>query len=152
MTKIEALSLEAVKYVAWRMRDADRIEISAMMHKLAPDELAHHIVARCKHGFVVGTEEPIAVAAANEVWPGRYEVMMFATDKWPKVALSATRQIKKKVIPAMLKDGLKLAFCFVHAEHKIAYDWLISLGFKENNALPEWGKNGEEFKLMVWRQ
>ncbi len=152
MTKIEPLSIDAVKHVAWRMRDSDRTEISAMMYKLAPDELAQHVIARCKHGFVVSKDEPIAVVAVNETWPGRYEVMMFATDKWLQVALSTTREIKNKLIPTMLKDGLKLGFCFVHAEHKSAWEWLQYLGFEEQCALPEWGKNGEEFKLMVWRQ
>lgn len=134
------------------MREADRIEISAMRHSLKPDELAQLCVSESRFGFVIGNGEPIAAFGAIEAWPGRYNAWMFATDKWPEIALSATKQVKKKTIPDMIKAGLKLGFCFTHSAHLVAHRWLKSIGFTEDAELPIWGRNGEPFKLMVWRQ
>lgn len=148
---IQPLSFEAACFVAWRMRDIDRREISSTMKLLAPDEFAKNFTNICKFGFVVVGVNPIAVFGINEVWPGRFEAMMFATNDWPHVALSAAREIKRVLIPKIKAAGLKLGFCFVEATNKQALRWAKYLGFSEQTEIAAWGKNDENVKLMIWR-
>ena len=150
--QIEPITAEAVRYIAWRMRDKDRQEITSTSTKFKPNELAETIASVCKLGFTITKDShPVAVFGLNEIWPGRFEAMMIATDQWQSVALSAAKEIKRNLVPQIKKAGLKLGFCFVRANNEPAYRWAKYLGFDEQTQIDGWGKNDESFKLMIWR-
>ena len=152
LVQIEPITLDAVKFISWRMRDKDRQEISSTTMKLRPDEFAETFSRICKFGFVVSRDnQPVAVFGINEVWPGRFEAMMIATDHWQSVALSAAKEIKRNLLPKIKQSGMKLGFCFVRKDNDPAFRWAQYLGFKEQTQIEGWGKNDEAVKLMIWR-
>lgn len=130
----------------------DRQEITSTSAKFRPEEFAETIASVCKFGFVVNKDaNPVAIFGINEIWPGRFEAMMIATDQWQSVALSAAKEIKRNLVPQIKKAGLKLGFCFVRANNDPADRWAKYLGFQEQTQIDGWGKNDESFKLMIWR-
>ena len=137
--------------MAWRMREADRREISSIMTTLQVGKFAEQFAALSKYGFVVSIGKPVAIFGINEVWPGRFEAMMIATDQWPQAALTTAKEIRRKLLPQIKSLGFKLGFCFVNAENAAASRWAVHLGFKEQTEIAGWGKNNEGVKLMIWR-
>lgn len=152
--RILPLEIGAVASVATRMRAADAREIYACRWTADPITIAHAVVEQSRFGFVAWTagNTPAAVVACAEHWPGFYQVAMFATDDWPDVAAITSRAARRWIKPAMLDAGGRRAEARSHASHSEAHRWLTWLGFVAESRMPEFGRNGEEFILFVWRR
>lgn len=150
---IMPLDWRAVLHVALYIRECDRAEIDAGMVAYDAVELAGKIVALSRFGAVAASDDgtPAAVVCAVEVYPGAYQVGMFATDDWPRVALGLTRWLRRSMIPAMLAAGGHRAECRSIAGHHTAHRWLESLGFVREAVLPDCGKGRETFYQFAWR-
>ena len=142
----------AVASVAYNLRQADREELAATMARFDSSAIAAAAV-RVLFGFVAATDDgvPVAAVGANEVWPGVYQVGMFATARWPEVALGTTRHVKRWLMPAIREAGVHRAHAFSLATHQEAHRWLFWLGARVEARLAGWGKGGEDFLLFVWR-
>ena len=150
--KLDKPSLLDVMYVAHHMRDWDRREVFAGRFSDDPDTLAMDIM-RHGHSWVVGDERAIAVVGAVEILPGGWSVLMFSTDEFPKIALSLTRFIKKRMIPLMIGWGARWAECRSVEGHDQAHGWLEVLGAKrDRDPLLNYGKNGETFFRFAWEK
>lgn len=151
--RILPLEIGAVASVAKRMRAADAREIYACRWTADPLTIASTVVEQARFGFVAWTAGgPAAVVACAEHWPGFYQVAMFATDDWPDVATITSRAARRWIKPAMLAAGGRRAEARSHAAHSEAHRWLTWLGFVAESRMPEFGRNGEEFILFVWRR
>lgn len=152
--RIRPLEEDAVALVTLRMRAADAREIYACRWKYDPLDVARQVCALSRFGFVAWTPdgEPAAVVCAREDWPGLYQVAMFATDAWPRVAASATRFCMQAIRPAMIAAGCRRAEARSAATHAQAHAWLHRLGFVAECRLPAYGKDNEEFILFAWRR
>jgi len=136
------------------MRAADAREIYACRWREDPDDVARDAIAIASVGFCAWTPAgvPAAVVAGAELWPGFWQVAMFATEDWDCVAASTTRAIMSAMIPAMLVAGGRRAECRSHVDHEAAHRWLARLGFVAEAKLWDMGKAGEDFILFVWRR
>jgi hypothetical protein len=94
--------------------------------------------------------QPVAVCGAMEIWPGVWSVFMFATDRWPEVALSVTRWVKRHLIPALVAVGAHRAECHSIEGHHTAHRWLGLLGAHVESVARGMGKKGEDFRRYVW--
>ncbi|MGB8275592.1 MAG: hypothetical protein WCF16_10035, partial [Alphaproteobacteria bacterium] len=148
---IEPLSSSAVLHVAANMRAEDRREIDACRWVFDPEQIARETFALARFGCVAHADGvPVAVVAAVEYWPGFYTVGMFATDDWPKVALSLTRWARARMSAQLLAAGANRMECRVVQGHETAMRWLESLGAAREAALSDCGRNRESFFLYAW--
>ena len=145
------LTLEHTLRVALVMRAEDRREIFATRHRDDAAELARLAVALSRFGAIAATalDRPVAALGAIEAWPGVFQVWMFATDDWPKVALEATRWCCRVLRPAMLAAGGHRAECASLDGHRQAQRWLERLGFRREATMPAFGRHGETFHRYV---
>jgi hypothetical protein len=152
VTAIRPLDAAAVGFVAARMREMDRAEIFATRCDDDPGRVAAETTVYARLGGVAWAgEEPVAVVCAIPLWPGAWSVGMYATDRWPRVALGVTRWIERSLIPDLIGVGAHRAECRSLAEHAAAHRWLERLGAVREAVLPDYGRNRETFHLYTWR-
>lgn len=139
-------------HVARRMRRRDMDEIYATRWSDDPVSLVDAIMSGGEFGWVAGLDDgtPVAAFGAIPAWDGVWEVWMFATDEWDKIALSSTRFIKKTVIPALEKSGAHRLQCRSMSHHVVAHRWLETLGFQKECHLRGFGNKGQDFFLYCW--
>jgi hypothetical protein len=145
-------------YIARNMRDADKEEIYATRWSDSPNQLVDDCmtVAALPTSFTVicGLDKPIAVLGAIEPWPGVWEVWLFATDDFRKIAFSMTKYVRKVFIPVLLERGMHRAQCRSIASHTGNHEWLYNMGARQDATRPYrgWGKNGEDFLMFEWHR
>lgn len=147
---IEELTGEHIRAVAARARDIDRQEILATS---GIDDLVAHI-AYLEHmpqlGVCVSKDgDPVCVVGAAFMWPGVVSMFMFATDRFPEVAIETTRFVKKVLFPALRDAGVHRLQCHSIATHKTAHDWIRFCGADQETLVPAYGKNREDFVLFA---
>lgn len=146
------LSEAALGYIAYNLRREDRQELAATMDEFDSSRIAW-ASARATMGFIAATDDGLPVAAVGAVllWPGVYQVGMFATVLWPEVALGTTRHVKRWLMPAVREAGAHRVHAFSLATHHKAHRWVLRLGARCEARLSGWGKNAEDFLLFTWR-
>lgn len=134
------------------MRERDAAEVFARRWDDDPLAVAA-LICQARWGKVLGLPgKPIAVVGAHEVWPRVASVFMLATDDWPQIALSATRWVKRTLIPVIHGSGVHRADCQSIADHDVAHRWLRALGARHEATHPMMGRNGETFLTFVWER
>lgn len=146
------LTVGPVSEVLYNLRAADRREIEATVHRFDSHALALATCA-CRLGFVAADEDltPIAVLAAGELWPGVWQLGLFATPRWPEVGRAVTRLARRWLAPRLRALGAHRAQAFSIAGHEEAQRWMLRLGARCEATLSGWGRGGEDFKVFVWR-
>lgn len=147
------LTVEAVGHVLFNLRDCDRRELDATLWRFDSEALAHATCA-ARLGFVAAADDltPVAAVAAGEVWPTVWQVGMFATPRWPEIALPCTLAVRRLFHVKLAELGAKRLHAFSIADHEIAHRWMLRLGARCEATLGGWGKGGEDFKVFVWRR
>jgi hypothetical protein len=153
--KLASPSLLDVMYVTRHLREWDRKELFATRFDEDPDRLAMDVMGWgplwwVAGGAVDGRDKAIAVIGAREVWPGMWSVGMFATDDFPKIGLSLTRWVKRAMIPAVVRQGIRRGECRSIEGHAVAHRWLETLGAKRTGESTNYGKGGETFFTYAW--
>ncbi len=152
--KLLPLELAAVEAIARAMREADAREIYATRATEDAAQLALDVVRYSRLGAVMATEDgaPVAAIGAVEGWPGVWQVWMFATDRWPEVALGTTRWAQRVLKPALLAAGAHRAECRSLARNRATHRWLESLGARAEALHSGYGKAAEDFITFAWRR
>ena len=150
--KLKPISEPLVRVVALAMRHIDKEEIYATRWDEDPTSLVKEIVRNTLIGAVACTnnDEPVAAFGGYEMWPGVWDVWMFATDRWLEVAKELTIHIKKEFIPALEEAGVHRAQCFSLDTHYTAHKWMEYLGAEKEGILTGLGKNKENFIVFKW--
>lgn len=149
--KLAKLNEADLLYVADNMREWDAREIFATRWTDDRADLAAAVLACGEFGWVAGDGGlPVAAFGASPSWNGVWQVWMFATDDWPKVALGVTRFIKKVMIPALEEVGCHRAECRSMEGHVVAHRWLEALGAHKESELKHYGRDGQTFYLYCW--
>lgn len=155
MIFIEALEdrhADDVLTICKNLRAQDRKEIFATRFDDKPEDLLETTMKVKGSAWIVFKDlEPVAVLGITPVVPGGWAGWAFATDSFPKVAISLTRFIKKGIIPSLLASGVKHVQAMVWTEYHQARKWLRGFGAREEAVIPNLGKGGEDFALTVWR-
>lgn len=151
MTEIHPINYGNTLYIAKRMRALDREEIFATRWDESEESLCADAVAVPGMSFIVSKNgEPVCALGGVPEHPGCWSVWMFATDKWNSVALTATKFVKRWLIPAIENTGANRAECKSISTHSVAHKWLDSLGATRESVLERYGKNGEDFYIFRW--
>lgn len=154
------MEYEPLLYIVQNMRELDRYEILATLYEMETDE-ANELITQMTldSATKIGIgwigyrgNEPIAVLGMSMMRPNVAQVWMFATDRWPLVALSLTKFAKKTIIPLLKDSRTHRAQCFSIEGHHVAHRWLDMLGATEECEVPNYGKNGESFHLFAWSE
>lgn len=153
--RIETASPDAVRAVAFKMRERDFAEFSAVSYAETRFELAEVLTARYGDSpdVHVGFEglDPICVGGSVMARPNVITLLFFATDRFPEIALPATRYIKKQLLPRLIEAGVHRIEAVSMAGHDDAHEWLKTLGLKqETGPMHGYGKNGEAFIQFAW--
>ncbi len=145
------LSPVPLRAVLADLRPADRAELAATLWEFDPAAIVEASAA-ARFGFVAlaGDGQPVAACGAAELWPGCYQVGLFATTRWPEVAAAVTRRIRRDLIPALLAAGARRAQAMSDARHAEAHRWLRRLGARCEARLTAFGTGGEDFLLFAW--
>lgn len=150
--RLSPLAPGPVAHVLYNLRQADRAELAATLWRFDGAALAA-ASAEARFGFVALADDdaPVAVAGAQELWPGVFQVGLFATPRWPEVARGVTRALRRDLGPALVAAGAHRAHAFSHAAHATAHRWLLRLGARCEARLTGWGRDGSDFLLFAWR-
>ena len=154
------MEYEPLLYITHNMREKDRAEILSTLYEMTRAEATELITqmtldASTKSGIGwIGYRggEPIAVLGLTMMHPNVAQVWMYATDRWPLVALSLTKFAKKTIIPLLKDSKTHRAQCFSIEGHEVAHRWLKMLGATEECVAPNYGGNGEAFHLFAWSE
>lgn len=149
--RMERPTLMSLAYIAHHLREVDQREVFAGRYT-DPDALA--IDALTVPGFtdVVWLDAlPVAAIGGREQWPGVWNVWCWGTDEFPKVKLTLTRHILRTLVPAMIAQGGWRGQCYSRHDHTESHAWLEWLGFEREAVMRQFGRDGSDFYLYVWR-
>lgn len=150
---ISALDESAALYIAENMRHQDLAEAEALDHpgSTTPKSIAAGFMACAPSAWCAWRGlEPIAMVAANPLWPGVWQVGMFATPRFPEAVLTLTRFVVCDMIPAIKSSGAHRAHAYAMAGNPKADRWFKALGARQEARLTGFGRGGEDFFLYAW--
>jgi hypothetical protein len=140
-----------VVFIARRMRALDAEEILPLIQTGKPEDLAAGMVAAGGIATVALSDGvPVAAYGAYLGRPQIWTVWMFATDRWPEVALSVTRDIRRSMMPAMLDGDAVRADCWSMEGHDMAHRWLEVLGAVREATVEDYGPTRKSFHCYSW--
>lgn len=140
-----------VVFIARRMRALDAEEILPLIQTGKPEDLAAGMVAAGGIATVALSDGvPVAAYGAYLGRPQIWTVWMFATDRWPEVALSVTRDIRRNMMAAMLDGDAVRADCWSMEGHDMAHRWLEVLGAVREATVEDYGPTRKSFHCYSW--
>lgn len=150
MTIIDVASTRQVYQVARHMRERDFTEFRALASTDDRTELARVLAKRYADREDVLCAalggEPVCIGGVIEFWPGVVTLVFFATDAFPKVALTVTRFIRQQLFPRLEQAGVHRIQAIALAAHDDTHGWLRTLGLsQETGPMHGYGKRGEAF-------
>ena len=133
------------------MRQLDAEEILPLTWTGRPEDVAAGIVGAGGLQFVALCDgAPVATWGTFERLPALWSVWMFATDRWPLVALSVTRHIRF-MLPAVFEDvGAARADCWSMDGHDVAHRWLEMLGARREATVEDYGRPRKKYHCYSW--
>jgi hypothetical protein len=140
--------------VARNMRDSDLAEFLAVSFAEDREALADDLTLRYGHrddliaGYVDG--EPVAVGAAIEARPNVLSLLFFATDGFPRAALTLTRFITRELFPRSREAGVHRIEAISIEGNASAHRWIETLGLSIETPIYGHGKDGQTFLQFAW--
>lgn len=132
----------AIRFIIAHLREADRRELSA----LGGDPAAWAAAFAELDGLtrlIWRDGAPVAVMNLSAFLPGVCWASGVATDDFPRVAITVTREIRAMFAQAFAA-GARRVETRSWAGHP-GRRWLKTIGFEEEVRLPGFGRGGEEF-------
>ena len=94
---------------------------------------------------------PVAIFGTVPVWPHVWVAYAIATSGFARVVPSVTKHIRGFIIPALLRAGAHRVEARALATHTTSHRWLTkALGARHEATLHGYGRNGEDFHVLVW--
>lgn len=138
---------ETVLHVVLNMRERDKEEIYGVRFDPNPFLLVNDVMAQASYSWVAWHDgRPIGVGGGAPRHPGVWNMYMFATDEFPRIALGTTRFVRKTVFPQLFGelDARRLQ-CDSHEAHTDAHRWLEGAGFVKESVRRAYGKDGADY-------
>lgn len=150
-------------HLARNMRPDDANEISLMAETSNPDDFAARTFSMLPfsvYSAVFGVDMAPDAIAFMGVWPmNEHKTLctaaLFATGEFPILAGKFVRHLRRFVAPVMLANGVRRIECRTLASYTAAHRLLRALGAVEETGpegSPDYGPNGESFKLFAMRR
>jgi len=149
-------------YIASNMRELDRTEVMPIEFDEDPRVIAHKYFSLSDRRYVAryrdaSRSNPVCAWGARQRHPKTWDVWLFATDMFPTVALSVTRQIRAELIPQLFDLGAHRVQAISNRESLAAHKWLSGLGASIEHQdgpcgglVENFGKGGEGYYRFVW--
>lgn len=152
MTEIREAIYSDVVFIARRMRRLDAEEILPLVWTGKPEDLAAASIYGGGYSRVAFADDgaPVAAWGANLTRPLWYSVWMFSTDRWPEVALTVTRNIKRELMYELIDAGGVRADCWSMDDHHVAHRWLECLGARREATLEDYGPSRKTYHCYSW--
>lgn len=147
ISEIEPIGLRSI---IKHMREHDREEIFAMRSDDDDDQLASDVIAAGDLKWMLSRERPICVWGAQPMWPGVWNVWMFATEEFPRVGKTLTKFVKNVEIPLLVERGIQRAECKSIATNAVAHRWLEATGAIREARHANYGRLKESFYTYAW--
>lgn len=152
--RIENATPAAVYAVAARMREHDRLELSAVLPFDHVPDIALHLAntygERDDVKVVYVEDRPVAVIGAVMTRPNSLALLMFATREITTIGLPLTRWLRREWLPRMAGAGVHRIEAASILGYPDMHRWLRSLGLKREALMKRFGKRGESFLLYAW--
>lgn len=150
--KVTELYPEGVYHVVHNMREKDKVEIYATQWSDEPSIFSTEVCRYGNFAFVGHAEdgEPVVCAGAVPRWDGVWQLWMFATDRFPEIAMSAHRFAKTVFFPSLDAAGWHRLEAHSIGTHDVAHRWLEKLGAYKESEMTKYGKRGETFFVYCW--
>lgn len=148
MVTLLAPDYPAVSYISNFMRQADRDEIYNVIGHANPWLLARAAIDACGmgHGVVAHVRGvPVAILGYHHLRPGVGVAFAFATDAFPRAALSLTRYALRVMRPMLRAQGYHRLECQSRYGHDAAHRWLEMMGFRCEGVLRKYGSDGSDY-------
>lgn len=150
--KVTELYPEGVFHVVQNMRDKDKVEIYATQWNDEPTIFATEVCRYGNFAFIghADDNEPVVAAGAVPRWDGVWQLWMFATDRFPEIAMAAHRFAKTVFFPSLDAAGWHRLEAHSIGTHDVAHRWLEKLGAYKESEMTNYGKRGETFFVYCW--
>lgn len=151
MVELVPATYGEVVFIARRMRALDAEEILPLTWSGTPEDLAAGVVmSNSLKTVALSGGVPVAAYGAGLMRPLIYSVWMFSTDRWSEVALSVTKDIRRRMMPEMLDSGAVRAQCWSMDGHDVAHRWLELLGAVREASIEDYGPTRKTFHCYSW--
>jgi hypothetical protein len=150
MIGIGNLTQYGLEYVLGNLREHDQLEVAATVDQGSALDTAKLLWSVPGPKWEMRTHDniPAIVGGFTPVWNGLGSGWMFGTDDWDAVALECTKAVKKHIIPALERNGVRRIEARPMAGNDKALRWLKLVGFKQDAVTAQFGRGGEDFLLF----
>jgi len=145
LVEITPAAYASVAHIARRMREADALEIYPHLFRQTPEDLAMHSSRSAKAYTALSDGEPVAAWGAGEQFPKVWQCWMFATDRWPEVASTVTKFIRREFSQELINSDAVRLHCWSADDHHVAHRWLEVLGFIREATLEDFSQDRQTF-------
>lgn len=135
--------------VARNMRADDHREIAAARWRFVRDEFAQEVASAMVTWGVSIDDQPTAVVCACQAFPGMWEVMLFATDGFPRVLKEVTRLVRNEIVPAFFAVGGRRAES-LSASWRRSDKLMLSFGARKEGIRAAFGVDGSDYIQWAW--
>ena len=131
----------------------DREEIYALIGERNPFLVMNAAMAQRNFSWLAWhDDQPVAVFGGSEALKGIWQMYLFATPLFPKVALGLTRFAKREVVPRLFGEiGAHRLQADLHEKHVYAHRWLETLGAKRESVRAGYAPDGADYFHYVLR-
>src|SRR5262245_28749131 len=150
--RIEIATHDAVKYIAYHLREMDLRELTAMSAYVDPrPTLADRVMANALMCFIARNESaPISCWGMVPMWRGVGLAFAFGTDQWGSALLAMTKQVRGFMMRFLLENGYHRIECRSLASRPDVGRWLALFDAEQEAVLRGSGARGEDFILYRW--
>jgi hypothetical protein len=149
-----------VLHVVTHMREMDRREIFLMLPDFVESSFAavtSLMADKARVALGVGLDGSpfcavVLLICKSESSPWLATASLFATDDFPKLAPWLIRHVRRRVIPALLADGVNRVEARALECYAATRRFLRACGAREEARLVDQGPNGEPYVLCAWRR
>lgn len=148
------VDVTAIEYLAFNMREQDRVEVFGMRPYDNPIRLAwdaNQMILNTGRGTIAWAKgKPAGLAAFTSNWPGVWDAWMFGTDEFKHVAVELIRWLRRTGNDILsVCEGHRLQ-CDCRVGHDEAHKMILSLGAVPEVTLRKYGKDGADYIRYVW--
>lgn len=152
--KIISLSLRDCCYVAANIRQEDWDECRCQLddeNKFALANVCYFGTSEHLMWCAYLDNQPVTVFGIAKTGPTLGQVWLFSTRRVRRVFPTLLRFMDTEVRNAAIKDGLRRIEIRALETHEfVKKGWMNSIGAIDVMPLPQYGKNGEDFRLYAW--
>jgi hypothetical protein len=146
-------NMGALLHILAHLRPDDRREVFGLRWTDDEELVAQEVIDTGPPSWVVCARdgEPVYAVGLIASRPGVWACWGFGTDRWPEVAITVTRLLRKIVIPGMIASGAHRVEAVSIIDKAAAHRWLKHIGANDEATLLGYGRNGETYKMFAWR-